>query len=812
MTRVLGLWATLPVLALTGLGLEPAAARAQVMEEEQSAPTSAGPATPRPTAATAPSPAAASTPVLSADQVASQILGGAPPQTLSFTKPWPEDAPQTAAGAAMARTIEQLRARFADPAWTPAKTLTHGAAPSLTRKVMESCGALHDFRMLTSGPPHHIREYRGAAKWCAFNPANAPAKVAGLILYADGSYWLGEVSGTSTSVLPMPSGPGEAGYTSGMRVLGVASPSTGSDKGRGVETFGFSTTERVIFSNGAMRAVSLDASGAGKGEMRWPDGRVFRGDFKNKKPASGALMFSSGAGVYGQFSSQTEAQAPTFSSGVSLMLAKAEGGFPPGTYRAYAPRALSTYRGLLNINAYPERETLSRAPARPPECPAPSIVPEGWVVWSGGCQGGDKSRIAVYAPNANSFILEQPGTEWPFSLISLRDGDVNRIVRAKSFTSDARPAPLGEAELLGEGNRVVYRGEFLGQVPNGPGMCSTPAVEGGGEEPCFYAQGARTDEIHLARREAAEAERQLKLAEAAAQQEANARAEAQRRAQQAQAEADQRAYEAQRAEQRRMAQMEEDEEDDSSSGVNPIYQALQELQGKYAAAAVDMQNQRDQTDAMRANIEAQYRARQAEQARQQAQRNADVARQNAALNQQNADAARRAEIARQEAARAAQARADSLRAARERQQAAMAQAQLQQRQAASSIGGGSSSSALSGSSSAGAAARPSAAPSILTFTNNYGWKVGDVSTTQNAQGVSISFTVASSSQEGKLYFRARICNNGSTTWTGGVRLTDSYPDRAHVTAQAQPGGCYPLSEQFMASSRAIYVWVKNHGG
>lgn len=801
MARVWGLAASIAALSLIGLDV-----RAQVMEEEQAAPTAAAPARPTPAAA----PAAASN--LSADEVAERILGGAPPQVLSFSAPWPETAPQTASGAAMALPVEALRARFSNPAWTPAKTLTHGAAPALTRKVMESCGALHDFRMLTSGPPHHIREYRGAAKWCAFNPANAPAKVAGLILYADGSYWLGEVSGTSTSVLPMPSGPGEAGYRSGMRILGVASPSTGSDKGRGVETFGFSTTERAIFANGAMRAVSLDASGSGKGEMRWPDGRVFRGDFKNKKPASGALMFASGAGVYGKFSSQTEAEAPTFGEGVSLMLAKAEGAFPPGTYRAYAPRAVSDYRSLLNINAHPERETLSRAPPRSPECPAPSLVPEGWVVWSGGCRGGDKPRIRVYAPDARSLIEEQPGAEWPLTLASLRDGAVTRVVKAKALTADARPAPLGEAELLGAGNRVVYRGGFLGQVPDGPGLCGTPAAEGGGEEPCFYAQGARTDEIHLARREAAEAERQLRLAEAAAQQQANARAEAQRRAQQAQAEANQRAYEAQRAEQRRLAQMEEEEADDSSSGVNPIYAALQDLQGKYAAAGVDMQNQRAQTDAMQRNIEAQYRARQAEQARQQAQRNADVARQNAALNQQNADAARRAEIARQELARAAQARADSLTAARERQRAAMAQAQLQQRQAASSIGGGSSSSAMSGSSSSGAVARPGVAPSILTFTNNYGWKVGDVSTTQNAQGVSISFTVASSTQAGKHYFRARICNNGSAPWTGGVRLADAYPDRAHVTAQAQPGGCYTLSEQFMASSRSIYVWVKNHGG
>ncbi len=805
MTRVLGLWATLPVLALTGLALEPAAARAQAMEEEQSAPGAA----PRPSPA--PAAVAPRIPGMEAEQSAASA---APAASLSnFQTPWPAEAPQTERGAVMAQAVEQLRARFADPAWAPQKTMAHGAVVTLPPKVAKACGALHDFRMTTSGRPHHIKEYRGAAKWCGFHPHNAPAKVAGLILYANGSYWLGEVSGTSTSpAMPMPSGAGEAGYWSGMRILGVASPNIGSDKGRGVETFGFSTTERAIFANGAMRAVSLDASGSGKGEMRWPDGRVFRGDFKNKKPASGALMFASGAGVYGKFSSPTEAEAPTFSEGVSLMLAKAEGAFPPGTYRAYAPRAVSDYRSLLNVNAHPERETLSRAPPRSLECPAPSLVPEGWVVWSGGCRGGDKPRIRVYAPDARSLIEEQPGAEWPLTLASLRDGAVTRVVKAKALTADARPAPVGEAELVGERGRLIYRGGFLGQVPDGPGLCGTPAAEGGGEEPCFYAQGARTDEIHLARREAAEAERQLRLAEAAARQQANARAEAQRRAQQAQAEANRRAYEAQQAERRRMAQMEEEEEDDSSSGVNPIYQAMQELQGKYAAAAVDMQNQRAQTDAMQRNIEAQYRARQAEQARQQAQRNADVARQNAALNQQNADAARRAEIARQEAARVAQVRADSLTAARERQRAAMAQAQLQQRQAASAIGGGSASSALSGSSSAGAAARPGAAPSILTFTNNYGWKVGDVSSTQNAQGVSISFTVASSTQAGKHYFRARICNTGSTPWSGGVRLTDSYPDRAHVTAQAQPGGCYALSEQFMASSKTIYVWVKNHGG
>lgn len=803
MTRVLGLWAALPLLAWVGLVLDANPACAQVMEEEQVA-------SPR-LASPAPTPLAARAPGEEAEQ---RAAGAAPVALLSnFQTPWPAEAPQTAKGAVMAQAVEQLRARFADPAWTPQKTMVHGAVVTVPPKVARDCGPLHDFRMTTSGPPHHIKEYRGAAKFCGFHPQNAPAKVAGLILYADGSYWLGEVSGTTTSYLPMPSGPGEAGYPNGLRVLGVASPALNSDKGRGVDSFTFEASERAIFADGAMRAASLGDNGAGKGEMRWPDGRVFRGEFKNQRPSQGEMLFASGARVTGKFVGKASPSGiPGLSGNLQLTLAKAEGAFPAGTYRAYAPRTITDYRGLLTADAYPTRETLTRAPPRSPECPTPSVVPEGWVVWSGGCRGGDNPRIFVFAPDASSFIDEQPKAKPPLELVALRqNGEPLRRIQATALTSDTRPTPVGEATLLSADDKLVYRGAFIGQSPNGPGLCATPAAEGGGEEPCFYAQGARTDEIHLARREAAEAERQLKLAQAAAQQEANARAEAQRQADAERARAQEQANQAQRDYERRMAQAQEDEED-SGSGVNPIYQAMQELQGKFASAAVDMQNQRAQTDAMRANIEAQYRARQAEQARQQAQRNADVARQNAALNQQNADAARRAEIARQEAARAAQARADSLRAARERQQAAMAQAQLQQRQAASSIGGGSSASVVSGSSSSGAAARPGASPSILTFTNNYGWKAGDVSTTQNAQGVSISFTVSPSTQEGKLTFRARICNNGSTTWTGGVRMTDSYPDRAHVMAQAQPGGCYGLTEQFMATSRAIYVWVKNHGG
>ncbi|WP_269715475.1 hypothetical protein [Caulobacter sp. NIBR2454] len=783
------------LLAMVGAVSLPLGVLAQVMEEEQAAPRSAS--------------VTAAAPRAPGEEAEQSAAGAAPSASLSnFLTPWPADAPQTVKGAAMAQAVEQLRARFTDPAWTPQKTMVHGAVITMPPKVVKACGALHDFRMTTSGPPHHIKEYRGAAKWCGFHPHNAPAKVAGLILYADGSYWLGEVSGTTVSHMPMPSGAGEAGYPNGMRVLGVASPTLASDKGLGVRDFGFSTTERVIFSNGAMRAASLDASGAGNGEMRWPDGRVFRGDFKDRKPSAGDLTFPSGARVNSLFSSNTEGQPPAFQGQLYLDLAKADGAFPAGTYRVSPPSALTNYRSLLTVNAIPTRETLTRAPSLPPECPAPSVVPAGWIPWGGGCRSGENSRVAVYSPDARSFIEEQPNSDMPLRLVSLSpNGEVRRIVRAKALTAAASPAPVGEAELLGEGNRVLYRGEFLGQSPNGPGICATPQAEGGGEEPCFYAEGRRTDEIQLARREAAEAARQLRLAEAAAQREANARAEAQRQADAERARAQEQAYQAQRDYERQMARAQEEEDEDSGSGVNPIYQAMQELQGKFASAAVDMQNQRAETDAMRRNIEAQYRARQAELNRQQAQRNAEAAQQNAARNQQNADAARRAEIARQEAARAAQARADSLRAARERQQAALAQAQLQQRQAASSIGGSSISSSAPGGSASSSKPRSGAGPTILTFTNNYGWKVGDNSNTQNAQGISVSFTVASSTIADRMYYKARFCDAGSGAWEGGMRLTATYPDRTHATIRVPQGGCTGWSDHLIANAKNIYILV-----
>lgn len=629
-----GVWGRVATVA--ALALCASAAWAQVMEAEQSAPPAA------PTA-----------------------------KLVDFRTAWPDDAPQTANGALMAPAVEQLRARFSDPAWTPKVTLAHGPVVSMPRKTVEACGALHDLRLTTSGAPHHIQEYRGAAKWCAFNPLHAPAKVAGLILYGDGRYWLGEVGGTQASAFPMPSGPGEAAYPNGMRVLGVASPVLSSDRGRGVETFGFSATERVIFPTGAMRAASLNAAGDGQGELRWPDGRVFRGAFKDRKPGQGELTFASGASIIGQFSGASEEQPPTFAGAIDLTLPKPEGAFPQGSYRVSAAGPLSDYRALLTVNAIPTRETLGRAPPRSPACPAPTLLPEGWIVWSGGCRGGANPRIVVYAPDARSFIDEQPRADMPFRLISLRaNGEVTRIVRARAFTTDARPAPLGEAELMGARNRMAYRGEFLGQIPNGPGLCATPAAEGGGEEPCFYAQGARTDEVHLARREAAQAARELAAAEAAAQREASARAAAQQRAAEARARAQEQADQAQRDYERQMARLADEEEDAAGSGVNPIYEALMEVQGKFAGAAADLQSQRAETDAMQRRIETQQRARQAEQSRQQAEQRAEQARQAVARDQQAASAAQQAERARQVAAQAALARTEALRAARERADAA----------------------------------------------------------------------------------------------------------------------------------------------
>ncbi|MDP2229244.1 MAG: hypothetical protein Q8J78_17400 [Moraxellaceae bacterium] len=112
------------------------------------------------------------------------------------------------------------------------------------------------------------------------------------------------------------------------------------------------------------------------------------------------------------------------------------------------------------------------------------------------------------------------------------------------------------------------------------------------------------------------------------------------------------------------------------------------------------------------------------------------------------------------------------------------------------------------STAAGSVARGPVAPTVLTFTSNTGWQVSDVSQNLSAQGLTVRLVVTPSTINGKHYYRAEFCDGGAGAWKGGMRLTDSYPDRTHATIRVPAGGCTHWAEHLPAGIRQIYVLVR----
>lgn len=97
---------------------------------------------------------------------------------------------------------------------------------------------------------------------------------------------------------------------------------------------------------------------------------------------------------------------------------------------------------------------------------------------------------------------------------------------------------------------------------------------------------------------------------------------------------------------------------------------------------------------------------------------------------------------------------------------------------------------------------------VKTFTNNYGWTVGNSSQELTFFGeVAVFFEVKKSTLTGKHYYVANIENISNRNLSFGARLTDRYPERTHFSVNIAPGEIKKWGEHLIADTRDIYVLI-----
>jgi hypothetical protein len=426
----------------------------------------------------------------------------------------------------------------------------------------------------------------------------------------------------------------------------------------------------------------LNGSGSGLGNVFLQDGGRISGIFENGqlKDSMGKYFLPNGDERYGRISGMRKTDVQ-FSGVVEETLKQPDvaAKIPPGKYQFFHIRQKGvTTRELIR----PLGETLLSGGSKPENCKEPTLRPEGWVTFWPMCRDQTvtpegktiPASVVTFSPDGAQMIWEyfhnetsSPNGKENFRFFWAQlgpDGNVARSLDAHQLTTSPMLAPVGIARLADAKGQFEFKGEFLGLIPNGPGTCRLLMEKD--EEPCFYANGARTDEIHLARQE-------LKAIELAAKQEserlAAEQAETNRRIEQERQNEQIRLAEAQR--QARQAEIDaENAEIDAENAArgDPIMNAIQDVGQKFKDAALDQQRRMAEIDRINAEQRrlAAARANAARQAQgRSAQANED-ARQAQSQQIANAQAMAAAEIQRRQAAATARLETAKQKAATDR--------------------------------------------------------------------------------------------------------------------------------------------------
>lgn len=568
----------------------------------------------------------------------------------------------------------------------------------------------------------------------------------GTVTWSDGRVWTGEVADVVTAVRPQQQGDYMLPMPRGLGIMTPLDPKMSITIARAraraagdppictncvlLNSFGSNATPNEVYpyieplivfdaTNPRNFAVGLDDQGTGTGSLHAADGTIFAGEFVGARPKPGAIVTRTSPdgttvkatfegwlfkpnspvvvtypngdvweGSNAAFTNDNPTGSVYFSGQVDLQLVNGGPayGLPAGQYRSY--HELRNGKVVSIIEA-PIGDTLFNGGPQPEGCKSPTFLPPNFVTFWPLCRPDGKADASgrpadvvtrSYSKDLRQILFEYFGSEEYRFHLTTRDasGRIVSFLQANGVVTDPVFGPVGKAHF--ENVAGGFTGEFVGLVPDGPGTCYVRAEKV--EEPCFYVNGARTDEIHQARQDA-------KIAARAAKREADAlaaqQAEEQRLLQQA-ADEQRKAREAAESAALNDRFTPKRYDDDDAPQGNPILDVLNDLSGKFRAAAVENQQGWDRVNEINA---AQQRAADARAAARQAE-NARVAQANAAAAEQraaqarNAQAITAAEIQRRQAEAQARVADARQRAIAEQQAAAQTQAPTLSRASGSS--------------------------------------------------------------------------------------------------------------------------------
>jgi hypothetical protein len=364
---------------------------------------------------------------------------------------------------------------------------------------------------------HGVLSYRGPSEKCE-------PKGVGVIQYADGSRWLGQIG--NVGGIAVPNGIGELTHPDGVRNV-LEARMQGMDW-RMVRGFVAYHPDQDWY----VQAEFEPGWRAREGVYRWSDGREFRGPLVDAAPLGRGRFTGPGGGlVDGEV--VRDGDALRWRGTLTVTLPPGTGFGPAGTYLIEPAPGTELGAPIAPQRWAPTASTLAAGVDNDRGCPIPPEMPTGWMPWWPAC-GQDAATgeilIPVYSPDL-TFMLTYVVKDGALARSVLDQlGDLRVTLapvarwEALMFRSTRQGfQSLGDIRMFDAAGNFLYQGTFSGLDPDGEGYCGRPAAEGGGVEPCLWRSGQRVDAAHQAR--------QARIAQEAQQKQYEAQLAAQRVAQ-----------------------------------------------------------------------------------------------------------------------------------------------------------------------------------------------------------------------------------------------------------------------------------------
>ncbi len=97
---------------------------------------------------------------------------------------------------------------------------------------------------------------------------------------------------------------------------------------------------------------------------------------------------------------------------------------------------------------------------------------------------------------------------------------------------------------------------------------------------------------------------------------------------------------------------------------------------------------------------------------------------------------------------------------------------------------------------------------VGTFTNSYGWKLGDTSSEMVMHGVELTMEVKSSYSSGRLYYVVTFTNISDEDFSGGARISQNQPESTFFSVNLKPGESKQWGENFPPGLTTVYVLLR----